>query len=262
MVKAMTQRDQISNMLQQAFMRKYVDAAMRHYADSVKNFEHIEWEPCILKAGKFIEAVIKALSGHAGLALPKPRQFKVNKLIIELGQLDKNKYDDTIRLLIPRLCTFVYDIASNRGSRHDPAEIDPNKMDAIVVVQGISWILAEMIRFSQKGSLKPDEASSIVDALMDKKYPHLEDIDGRLYVNVDGLSALKTALLLLDYRYPKRLSRDELVLALNRHGFKNQNSTTAVSRIQKFVDDDGKGNLMLRGNGRNEAAQIHANLQN
>jgi hypothetical protein len=45
--------------------------------------------------------------------------------------------DDSIRLLIPRNCVFVYDIASN-SSRHDPDEIDPNKMDAIVVVQNVS----------------------------------------------------------------------------------------------------------------------------
>lgn len=261
MTKAITHREHIAHMLQQVFLRKYVDAAIRHYADSVTNFAHSKWEPSILKAGKFIEAVIKALSDYGKLSLPNQRRFNVGVYIDKLGHLDSNKYDDTIRLLIPRICRFVYDIASNRGARHDTAEIDSNKMDAIVVIESISWILAELVRFSQKGTLKPDEAANAVDTLMAKKYPYFEDIDGRLYVNTDGLSARDAALLLLDYRYPKRLARDELVLTLKRHRFKNQNSLMAVSRIQKFIDDDGKGNLLLRGNGRMEADQIRANFE-
>lgn len=256
MTKEIAQREHIAHLLQQVFLQKYVDAALRHYTDSVKRFGHSEWEPCLLKASKFIEAVIKALADYAKLALPNPRQFKVSAFIDKLAQLDHKKYDDTIRLLIPRICRFAYDIASNRGARHDPAEIDPNKMDAVVVVGSISWILAEMVRFAQKGSLKPDEAMRVVDSLMDRKYPYFEDIDGRSYVNLDGLSARDTALLLMDYRYPKRFYRDDLLIALERHGFKKQNSAMAVSRIQKFVDDDGKGNLLLRGNGRNEADRI------
>ena len=257
MAKSIHKHEQIANLLT-IFARKYVGALLRHFSESVRAFENGEWESCILKAGKFVEAVIKALADHAGLKLPNARQFKVNTFVIQLGQLDAAKFDDSIRLLIPRNCVFVYDIASNRGSRHDPDEIDPNKMDAIAVAQNLSWILAEMIRLSHKGALRPDDAMDVVDGLMEKRYPDIEEIDGRLYVNRDELSATDKALLLLERKYPSRFNREELVITLARNNVKKSNAQVAVSRIQKYTDDDGQGNLKLRANGRQKAAQIRA----
>ena len=75
-------------------------------------------------------------------------------------------------------------------------------MDAIVVAQNIAWMLAEMIRLSHKGSATPDDAANAVEGLMEKRYPDIEDIDGRLYVNRDELSATDIALLLLERKYP------------------------------------------------------------
>lgn len=258
MTKPTRKHDQIANLLQ-IFPRKHVEALLRHFSESVTEFENGEWETCILKAGKFVEAAIKALSAHAGLTLPNARQFKVSKFVTQLGQHDATKLDDSIRLLIPRNCVFVYDIASNRGSRHDPDDIDPNKMDAIAVAQNISWILAEMIRLSHKGALKPDDAADVVDGLMEKRYPDIEEIDGRFYVGRDGLSAPDIALLVLERKYPARLSREELLATLLRHhGVKKNNAQVAMTRIKKFTDDDGQGNLKLRANGRQKAASIRA----
>ena len=50
-------------------------------------------------------------------------------------------------------------------------------MDATAVLSVASWILGEM-RHSQKGSLKPDEVKSLVDGLIEKKYPLMEEVDG------------------------------------------------------------------------------------
>ncbi len=257
MAKSVHKHEHVTNLLQM-FQRKHVGAMLQHFSESVRAFERGEWESCILKAGKFVEAVIKALSEYAGLTLPNARKFKVSNFVTQLGQLDAAKLDDSIRLLIPRNCVFVYDIASNRGSRHDPDEIDPNKMDAIVVVQNVSWVLAEMIRLSQKGSLKPDEAADVVDGLMEKRYPDIEEIDGRIYVNRDGLSATDIGLLLLERKYPAKFNREELINTLLRNSVKKNNAQVAISRIQKYTDDDGQGNLKLRGNGRQKAAQIRA----
>jgi hypothetical protein len=257
MAKSVHKYEHVANLLQ-IFPQKHIGAMLRHFAESARAFENSEWESGILKAGKFVESSIKSLSEYAGLKLPNARKFKVSNFVTQLGQLDAAKFDDSIRLLIPRNCVFVYDIASNRGARHDPDEIDPNKMDAVVVVQNISWVLAEMIRLSHKGSLKPDEAADVVDSLMEKRYPDIEEIDGRLYVNRDGLSATDISLLLLERKYPARFNREELINTLLRNSVKRNNAKVAVSRIQKYTDDDGQGNLKLRGNGREKAAQIHA----
>ena len=131
-------------------------------------------------------------------------------------------------------------------------------MDAIAVVQNISWVLAELIRLSRKGALKPDDAADLVDSLMEKQYPDIEEIDGRLYVNRDGLSAPDIALLLLERKYPARFRRDELLNTLLRHSVTKNSAQVAVTRIKKYTDDDGQGNLKLRANGRQKAANIRA----
>ncbi len=257
MAKSTNRHDQIADLLQQ-FPQKHVSALLRHFSESVRAFENGEWESCILKAGKFVEAVVKALAGHTSIPLPSAREFKVNNLVRALGQRDPAMFDDSIRLLIPRNCTFVYDIASNRGSRHDPDDIDPNKMDAISVVQNISWVLAEMVRLSHKGALKPDDAVDVIDGLMEKRYPDIEDIDGRLYVNIGGLSAPDIALLVLESKYPARFSHDDLLTTLLRNGVKKNNAQVAMTRIKNFTDNDGEGNLKLRANGRQKVADIRS----
>jgi hypothetical protein len=251
----MSKKEEIKNLLR-VFNSKYVISLLNHFDESITKFENRDWEACIQKAGKFVEAAIKGLANYCQISMPRGRDFKVSKLVEELRKADQIKYDDTVRLLIPRICVFIYDISSNRGARHDPDEIDSNKMDAVVVVQNISWILAEMTRFSQKGSIAPDQAIELVEELMEKKYPIFEEIDGRLYVNKEGLSAPETAMLLLNFKYPNRVNKQHLTDMLIRHSFTRKNSEMAISRLSKYVDEDADGSVKLRAIGRNKADLI------
>jgi hypothetical protein len=129
-------------------------------------------------------------------------------------------------------------------------------MDANAAVMNCSWILAEMIRVAQKGAVDTNEAKALVDALVEKRYPLIEDVDGRVYFHIKGKSAVDAALLALAYRYPKRMSKDELVDAVRRNGFKVTNAKVAVQRIAKLVDDDGRGQLRLLAPGLKTAEEL------
>jgi hypothetical protein len=165
----------------------HVAALLTHHETMIKEFQQGAWEESIGKGGKFIEAVLKALWIHTGNTLPPARQFKADNVINQLAK--QSTFDDSVRLTIPRACRFAYDIASNRGARHDPTEINPNEMDANAVVAVTSWILGEMVRYAQKGTLKPDEVKALVDGLAEKKYPLMEHVEGRTYFHVPGASA-------------------------------------------------------------------------
>jgi hypothetical protein len=160
---------------------------------------------------------------------------------------------DSLRVTIPRACRFIYEIASNRGARHDADEIEANDMDANAVLALCSWVLAEMVSSSQRG-LDLNQAKSIVDSVMKRKYPFIEEIDGRVYVDIAD-SAREAALLILWHVYPKRLSETALLDQLLRHRYKKANAAQAISRIRRVVDDDN-GNLRLRVLGIREAEQI------
>jgi hypothetical protein len=245
-------------LLKPAFAATHITALLTHHQAMIKEFQQGAWEESIGKGGKFIEAVLKALWIHTGNTLPPARQFKADTVINQLA--NQSTFDDSVRLTIPRASRFAYDIASNRGARHDPTEIDPNEMDANAVVGVTSWILGELVRYAQKGTLKPDEVKALVDGLAEKKYPLMEEVEGRTYFHVAGASARDIALLLLWQRHPKRFDRPLLEAAVARHGFTKKNAALAVDRLRGAIDVDVSG-LRLLQPGIREAEALLAKAQ-
>jgi len=253
----MKQINPAKTILVKEFTPKHVEAALVHYDELLRKYKEANWESCLLKVGKFIEAVVKSLYVYCRKVLPRPRKFKVSVCIEELRNLS-GQFDDVVCILVPRACSFVYDVASNRGSRHDPSEIDSNEMDAAVCVETCSWILAELIRHADAGNVSPIEAMKLVQGLTKKRYPHFEEIDGRIYVNIPGLSAKEIGLLLLYESYPDRISRQDLMELIKRNGVTKEAASTATTRLTEFIDDRD-GNWKLRSIGRMQAENILGN---
>ena len=249
--------ESVNELLKNKFEAKHVDAMVRHFREMVSDYQKREWEGANAKAGKFVEATLKLLWRAAGEAVPKGKAFKAGTI---MDQIDKKTIlPDSLRITIPRACRFNYEIASNRGARHDADEIEANEMDANAVMALSSWVLAELVSNSQKG-LDLSEAKSIVEAIMRRKYPFVEEIDGRVYVDIAG-SAREAALLILWHVYPERLSEDALFDLLRRHQYKKANASTAINRIKGVVDNDN-GHLRLRALGIREAEKIIERAKN
>ncbi len=232
-------------LLYPAFDKKHSDSAVKHFQNMVDEYRKGQWDDTAAKGGKFIEAVMKALWVHVGEVVPKGKLYKAGTIIDQIK--NKAAHPERIRLTIPRACQFAYEIASNRGARHDADEIDANEMDATVVMGVCSWILAEMVSFAQKG-LDLAEAKAIVEGLMRRRFPFTEDIEGRIYSEV-GKSAPEVALIVLFHIFPKRMSEEDLARTIKRHQYSEVNAAMAVTRLGRFTDDDGNGNLRLRNPG-------------
>jgi hypothetical protein len=248
---------QLADLMSAKFARRYVDAAVGHYEKVVDEFQLSKWENSIAKGGKFTEAVLKALWAFVGEVVPVGKAFKVDTIINGLAN-KPTTIEDTVRLTMPRACRLIYDIASNRGGRHDAGELDPNQMDASVVVSTCSWILAEALRFSQKEALDLEAVERLVTSLNQRKYPFSEEIDGRIYFSFKGLSARDVVLLTLWKIHPRRTSKKELVATAKRHGNSEANAMVGISRLSKVADDDGDGNLRLLIRGIQEAEALIA----
>jgi hypothetical protein len=255
-LKAPTGNARIEALLIPAFSRKHVVSLLRHFTDLVTDFQVGKWDDSLTKVGKFVEAVLKALFVHVGDNPPSGRGFKADHIINGLANKPQGVYDDSIRLVVPRACRFVYDIASNRGGRHDPEDINPNEMDANASVSICSWILAELIRISQRGAVELEEAKELADSLTQKKYPFIEDVDGRVYFYLKKKTAPDIALVALAHAYPGRISRQDLVDTIKRNGFKDDNARKAVLGISGLVDNDGHDQLRLLAPGLQKAEQI------
>jgi hypothetical protein len=248
----------ITALLTPAFPAKHIKSALGHFDAAVNDLGRSDWEDGIAKSGKFVEATLKAVATHCGVQFQSGRKFKADTVMTALGQLPQGSHDDSLRLLIPRACRIVYDIASNRGGRHDPDEVDPNVMDANLALPTCSWILAELVRYAQKGAVDPSQARDLVESLVERKYPLVEDIDGRIYLHAKKKSAVDVGLVVLASRHPKRLSKGQLVDTIKRNGFTLQNAKVAVGRLAKFTDEDGNGELRLLVPGLRRAEEIIA----
>jgi len=242
----------VKSILEQAFPNKHVVSLLKHYQDALFKYQEQDWEGALTKTGKFLEAVLKSIAIHAKITLPASRHFNVKQTTIKLEQVVT--LSDSLRLQIPKASVFIYDIACNRGARHDPDEVNPNKMDAAVAIPVSSWILSELVRFADKKA-NPDVSAALIESLMEKKHPLIENIEGRMYINCKGLSAKDVGILVLDAVYPKRMSQEMLIDSIKRHGFSKMNAAVAVTRLKNFVDEK-EGKLMLRGLGRSEADSI------
>lgn len=250
----------LDNLLKPTFASKHVDSAARHFGHMVEDFQKGDWEDSSAKAGKLIEAVVKALWAYTGETVPAGKEFKAGTIIDKLQNKPTAAAPERIRVTIPRACRFGYEIASNRGARHDADEIDANETDARTVLSVCSWILAEMISFSQKG-LDLDQARSVVEGLMKRRFPFIEEIQGRVYVDI-GKSAKEVALLILWTIFPRRMDRNTLQASVVRHRYSEKNAEVAVSRLVPYVDEDGAGNLRLRNSGVRKAEElISRNMQ-
>lgn len=244
---------QVKNLLIQKFDNRHVDSTLRHFKAAIEKYSLEDWEGVGEKAGKFVEAVTKALMVFCKKPLPFGKHFKAGVELGKLGQVSVADAPDSIRLVIPKACLFIYDVASNRGGRHDANDIDANAIDSTTIVPLLSWVLAEMVRICSTGR-DTALASSLIEELTNKTYPYFENIDGRTYVNCDGLKGPEYALLLLYDAYPKRINRKDLKDAIIRHGIKQGAAAMVVNRLT--VVDDDNGNLKLRANGREKAEML------
>ncbi len=242
-------------LLVKEFEARHVDSLLRHFPAAIEKFVVQDWDGVALKAGKFIEAVTKALMIRCDRTLPsKARDFKAGNELRRLEQTDKNLYDEVVRIVIPKACLFVYEVVNNRGGRHDAHAIDANEMDATVVIPAIFWVMAELVRYCGAAS-DTAEAALLISELTGKRHPYFEMIDGRPYINIKKLKPGEVALLLLYSQYPKRVGRTELIDLVRRHGFSQSASNTAVHRLQNLIDDNGS-KWMLRGIGRQNAEAL------
>jgi hypothetical protein len=252
--RALGLKSQLPSLLS-AFPGKYMTRVLSHYQKLLEQAQLGRWQGAVVASGQFIEAVLKVLLEKANLTIAPSRAFKVNAAINQLKNAPFGTLDDSLRLTVPRACEYGYDIASNRGARHDPDEIDPNEMDASLCVSLCSWILGELLRIANKGASDRGEVADAISSLTERKYPSIETVNDRTYFHIKGLSAREIAVLLLWKVHPKRMKRESIIAGIIRHKFKARNAEVAVSRLGTVVDVDSAGFRLLQP-GMEEADEI------
>jgi hypothetical protein len=226
---------QLSTKIQSNIVAELLDA----HEEAKRNYYLGGLRLSAVEGGRFCEAAFRVLEQLAGRTpTPIGKTLDTNKLIIALANLSPAAAPDAIRLHIPRSLRVVYDIRNKRDAAHLGDGIDPNTQDATLVVSVLDWVLAEFIRLVH--NVSPNDATQIVDSIVTRKAPIVQDFNGFLKVLNPTLGASDFALVLLYHRGQTGATFAELKLWVRRTMQANLNRTLRdLVESKDFVHFDG-----------------------
>jgi hypothetical protein len=171
-----------------------VDELLESYAEAKRRFHLGDLRPQEVEGGRFSEAVFRILQHTSGRTVtPLGKSLpSVDQLLTEFE--NETTRPDAIRLHIPRTLKLIYDVRNKRDVAHLADGIDPNLQDATLVVSNMDWVLAELVRLHH--DVSADEAQRIIEDLVTKEVPAVEEIDGQPVILSD-LRPRDQALLML-----------------------------------------------------------------
>lgn len=213
-----------------------VNEILEHHNALKTAFRLQDWEKCLVRGGKFAEAVIKAL--HFIRTGIFKKQILVDSEIKELNML--SDLPEWIRLLIPRAVRVLYDHRSRRGGAH--GSFEPNAMDCCMVVPIADWILGELVRIYC--ITDTDLATKFVIGITSKSVPVVERIGEDYVVLKRGLSARQEIGYILYSRYPERTTRTQLGKWITNHSSTNITNTLSNMRKTKLVHYNNEGAIL------------------
>lgn len=157
------------------------DSLVAAYVEIARNYAEHRWEPSELNGGKLCEVVYSIVDGALLGAFPASASKPSNMVNAcrALEQRPPNSLlngDRSLRILIPRLLPYLYEIRNNRGVGHVGGDVSPNGIDAAAVFSSSSWLMAELVRIFHNVTLA--EAQAAVDALVERRHPMVWEIDG------------------------------------------------------------------------------------
>lgn len=198
---------QIANGLKANLDGQLVDSLLAAYSEAKEKFYLGGLRLSEVEGGRFCEAAFRVIE-HAmtGTFTPLGREIKSEKIIIA-AENDTN-LPDSLRILIPRTLRTIYGIRNKRNAAHLGDGIDPNTQDATFVVAALDWVLAELIRLNH--SVKPDEAQRIIEDMVQRRAPAVQNFSGFLKILKPKLEVSDRVLLLLYERGAQRARYQEL----------------------------------------------------
>jgi hypothetical protein len=172
------------------------------YQEIVRNYAERRWEPAELNGGKLCEVTYTiiegALSARFAAKPSKPANMVEACRALEKRPAEPTRVGDrSMRVLVPRMLTSLYEIRNNRNVGHVGSDVDPNYLDASAVLASASWVVAELVRIFH--NVSTEAAQESVNALVERKTPLIWEV-GELRRVLDSAMSAKDQTLLLLYQ--------------------------------------------------------------
>lgn len=161
-------RSDIENILASEYQTEIVKAILDNYLRALSEYQKGNWQYLGNEIGQFIECARRMieykLSGRYTQLEKKLTNFNEKELI--KWENSSSTIPEEYRIIIPRTLYAMSCIRNKRGMIHKN-HIDPNKMDATVLLNNTKWVLAEFFRLATTKTF--DETVEIIDSILNKE---------------------------------------------------------------------------------------------
>ena len=146
------------------------------YQEALSEYRAGRWEAVGTKTGKICEVVYSIIHGKVSGKFPAKPSKPKNMVDACLKLEQQNKaHGRSLCIQIPRLLIAAYEIRNNRDIGHIGSDVDPNHMDAELLIRIVKWLVAELVRVF--GKLSTDKARDIIEAVTERSF-HVVWTDG------------------------------------------------------------------------------------
>jgi hypothetical protein len=173
------------------------DRLLKAYYGLKTAFADGNFDSCGVRAGRFCEVLLRFLQHElTGTSIPFGTKIQNFKLSAEaLEQAPAAKAPEGLRILTPRVLSFLYTLRNKRGIGHEGGDVDANQIDASIAMRIADWCMCELIRVYYSISL--EEAQALCDAIVARQLPQVWNVFGKKRVLNTSLSYADQTLLLL-----------------------------------------------------------------
>jgi hypothetical protein len=162
-----------------------------------------------------------------------PLGAHIPNLAAKLRHLENlpSTHHPSLRLHIPRTLLLLTGVRNQRGVAHTAGEVLPNSADASLLLAACSWVLAELVRLNF--SCAPDEAQRLVDSLVVRRAPLLQDFGGFLKILNPALPLVAKIMALLYQRGADGATDDEVSRWLQVTSQQRPSLRATLSRLDR-----------------------------
>ncbi|MGB1583373.1 MAG: hypothetical protein ACPHCI_06255, partial [Solirubrobacterales bacterium] len=118
----------------------------REYSNVLEHVRLGEWDDAQVDGGRYAEILLRVIQWkRGGKYSPIGGKGRPNRKDIVGKARSDTSLDDSYRLQIPQAAEMLLDFRNNRNSAH-VGDLDPNQIDANLVLSLVKWTLAEIVR--------------------------------------------------------------------------------------------------------------------
>lgn len=189
-------RSDIQKVLTTVYPAELVDSMLTSYENALTEYKKEHWQYFGNEIGQFVEVARRMIeyqldNRYTPLA---DKLANFNEKILTAWENYDSKVSEVYRIVIPRCLYSMYCLRNKRGMIHK-SHIDPNKMDASVLLSNTKWVLAEIFR--QVSTMSFEETEEIVNSIMCKESSIVWDTGNCLRILDTKMSCKNKVLCLL-----------------------------------------------------------------